>query len=190
MRNDKNTGKPFHLLGIRLKHAREAHRESLAEVSGAVEIEVDTLQKIELGEQRPSEEVLLLLISHFNMQEEQAASLWEMAGYDDSKPGVSGSVEDVTEQIKQMAFVMPMDVRVVYTDLVHVMVNNYGVVMNFMQNGGPNNQPLAIARVGMSKEHARSVLEVLQQTLDQAEQPLPPKELPAPRLKQNKTDKN
>jgi hypothetical protein len=50
------------------------------------------------------------------------------------------------------------------------MVNNYGVVMNFMQGGGPNMQPLAVARVGMSKEHAKSVLDVLKQTLSQSEQ--------------------
>jgi hypothetical protein len=45
------------------------------------------------------------------------------------------------------------------------MVNNYGVVINFMQAGGSDNQPVAVARVGMSREHAESVVQVLQQTL-------------------------
>ena len=65
--------------------------------------------------------------------------------------------------------------------MVHVMVNNYGVIMNFMQGAGPNNQPLAVARIGMSREHAKSVLEVLQKTLDQADEPpAEPKQLESP----------
>lgn len=190
MSDNQNLGQPFRHLGGQLKSLREANKETLAEVSGAVEIELDALQRIETGEQRPSEEILLLLISHFEIKDEEAVNLWELAGYDDDKTSTTGSVEDITNQMKQTAFVMPMDVRVVYTDMVHVMVNNYGVVMNFMQNSGPNNQPLAIARVGMSKEHARSVLEVLQQTLDQAERPVQPKKLSAPRNKQTKADTN
>ena len=74
---------------------------------------------------------------------------------------------------------MPMDLRVVYTDMVHVAVNDFGLVMNFMQTAGPANKPLAIARVGMSREHAKSVLEVLQRTLAQSE----PRQLPAPKTK-------
>ncbi len=61
--------------------------------------------------------------------------------------------------------VLPADARIVYTDMVHVMVNNYGVIMNFMQTAGPGSQPLAVSRIGMSREHAQSVLEVLQKTL-------------------------
>jgi hypothetical protein len=65
--------------------------------------------------------------------------------------------------------------------MIQVMVNNYGVIINFMQGAGPANQPLAVSRVGMSKEHARSVLEVLQKTLDQAENPATPKQLQGPK---------
>jgi hypothetical protein len=49
------------------------------------------------------------------------------------------------------------------------MVNNYGVVMNFMQGGSPNSSPSSVARVGMSREHAKSVLKILQTTLSQTE---------------------
>ena len=37
-----------------------------------VEIDVDTLSGIERGEHRPSESVLLLLISHFDIREDEA----------------------------------------------------------------------------------------------------------------------
>jgi hypothetical protein len=61
--------------------------------------------------------------------------------------------------------------------MIQVMVNNYGVIINFMQGAGPGSQPMAVSRVGMSKEHARSVLEVLQKTLEQADNPPTPKRL-------------
>lgn len=180
---------PFRMLGGRLRSSRVRQRESLADTSGAVEIDSKVLAQIERGEQRPSEEILLLLISHFNIDEDEATDLWELAGYSEDDDKDSDSALEAPESGKQTAFVLPMDIRVVYTDMVHVMVNDYGVVMNFIQNSGPNNQPLAVARVGMSREHARSVLMILEQTLSQADQTPITKSLPAPRARKQ-TDAN
>jgi len=189
MRNESNLSQPFKILGEQLKRSRVERSESLIEASGAVEIDIDSLERIERGEQRPSEEILLLLISHFKIEEDTAANLWEMAGYDDDTADAIQTGFMNSDQLKQAAFVMPMDIRVVYTDMVNISVNNFGVVMNFVQNSGPNNQPLAVARVGMSREHAESVLQILQQTLKQADQAMMPKPLPAANPKHQKTDK-
>lgn len=162
--SDTNKSKtPYATLGQRLKRIRINKRESLAEASGAVEIDMDTLNVIEQGVVRPNEEILLLLISHFGLKEEEADVLWKLAKY------------ETEHEAKPIIPIMPEELRIVYTDLLHVMVNDAGVVMNFMQNGG--SQPLAIARVGMSREHAMKVLEVLQKTLI-ATQPL---SLPSPK---------
>jgi hypothetical protein len=179
MSSENGRRQPFRALGGHLKKSREARRESLVEASGAVEIEIDTLELIEDGVQRPSEEILLLLISHFEIEDDEATDLWELAGYNDMDFIGDPSFE-ARDQIRPTAFVLPMDIRVVYTDMVNVIVNNYGVVMNFIQNSGPNNQPLAVARVGMSREHAESVIQILQQTLAQADKIQPPKSLPVP----------
>lgn len=162
---------PYEGLGGKLKRMREKARESLAEVSGAVEIDVPTLTSIESGEERPQEEVLLLLISHFGVKEDEAMKLWEMAGYEQSATSAKSSVNDEHGNAQSSVMVMPLDARIVYTDMVHVMVNNYGVVINFMQGAGPDNKPLAVSRIGMSKDHAKSVLKVLQETLDLSEPP-------------------
>src|SRR5262249_16675613 len=71
---------------------------------------------------------------------------------------------------------------VLFTDIVDIVVNNFGVVMHFMQNGGAGGQPATVAKVGMSREHAKSVLQILQATLMQTEKGLPrlPKKLIAP----------
>ncbi len=176
MRENKNPIRPYRTLGWYLKFAREQIKETLPEVSGAVEIEVEELQKIERGESRPSEDVLTSLISHLGLEGAEATSLWDLAGYSDGQD--AAPTDDLKQQI---ALVMPVDLRIVYTDMAHIMASDNGIVMNFMQGGGPGNQPLAVARVGMSKKHARSVLDVLSRALDSSTQSSKPKYLSAPK---------
>lgn len=176
MSESQPLGQPFRMLGIKLKDARKRKQESIAEVSGAVEIETGLLEQMEQGEQRPSEDILLLLINHLGMNDEEAMGIWKLAGYEDAKNIAS-------DQLPPIAMLMPYDSRIVYADMAHVSANNYGVVMNFMQTAGPGGQATAIARIGMSKEHAESVLDLLQKTLVQADQHIKPKALPAPKAK-------
>lgn len=180
---------PYKSLGTTLKRVREKLQETLAEVSGAVEIDIEELTAMEAGKRRPSEDILLLLISHFGMREDEATKLWEIAGYDQlALPFSNMTNDDADGDTRPSVVVMPTDARINYTDMVHVMVNNYGVVMNFMQGAGPNNQPMIVGRLGMSREHAKSVLDVLQRTLAQSEQ----KALPAPdaeKHRRQETDK-
>ncbi len=169
---------PYLSLGASLKSMRQKRQESLAEVSGAVEIEVDSLTAIEQGTTLPAEDILLLLISHFNIKEDEATKLWDLAGYD-KREGQPEPLIATNTDTQPAVMVMPHDLRIVYTDIAHIMVNDYGVVLNFMQGAGPNNQPLAVARVGMSREHAKSVLELLTRTIAEADA----KALPAPEAK-------
>jgi transcriptional regulator with XRE-family HTH domain len=156
-------------LGKKLKELRSRANESLAETSGAVEIDVREMAAIELGQARPSEEILLLLISHFGAKDEEAIKLWELAGYGLGKiPVAHLSSSDLI--LSEPA--VKSEKRILFTDVVDVVVNNYGVVMNFMQNNG-SKAPQPVARVGMSREHAKSVLKILQITLSQTEQKIP-----------------
>src|SRR5437868_12329616 len=85
---------PYQTLGKTLKDLRHRASESLAEASGAVEIDVRELASFELGKARPSEDVLLLLISHFGAKDDEAVKLWEMAGYGMEKIPVSHGVNN------------------------------------------------------------------------------------------------
>lgn len=182
--NEKEQAIPFKTLGARLRRMRLSHQESLAEVSGAVEIDIDTLNLMEQGYARPSQDILLLLISHFDMKDDDAMKLWRLAGYQEGELNglgtpVSGDALPDNELSRQPAMVvLPIDSRIVYTDMVHANVNNYGVVLSFMQGMGQGSQPLAVSRLGMSREHALSLLDVLQRTLIQSE----PKRLSAPEV--------
>ena len=163
---NEQTPNKFKTLGKQLKALRDQVNETLAEASGAVEIDVKQLASYELGHSRPSEDVLLLLISHFGAKDDEAVRLWELAGYSMGKIPISRMT---SEDIQITGSLTQFDNRVLFTDIVDITVNNYGVVMNFMQSGGPTNVPSAVARVGMSREHAQSVLQILQMTLAQTE---------------------
>lgn len=170
---------PFKKLGGRLKGLRIQSKETVVEVSGAVEIEADVLEKIESGEKRPSEDILMLLISHFDVGDEDAVSLWELAGYEPQ--GYGDIKSDDTASKQQVLMVIPMDMRIVYTDVFHASANDYGVVLNFLQNSGMKSQPLAVARVGMSMEYAKNMVKVLQDTINEAEKNKAKRVLPAPK---------
>ncbi len=164
--DDSNTQRAYKLLGRQLKALRNRVSETMAEASGAVEIDVKELARFELGQSRPSEEVLLLLISHFGAKDDEALKLWELAGYSTDKVPIA----HLTNNEQSILETGPTPEKsILFTDVVDVVVNNYGVVMNFMQNSGLNSQPTTVARVGMSREHAKSVLKILQVTLNQTE---------------------
>jgi transcriptional regulator with XRE-family HTH domain len=167
----------FHQLGKTLKALRDLANETLSEASGAVEIDVKQLAGFELGHNRPTEDVLLLLISHFGVRDDEAVKLWELAGYGMQR---ISSARMGSDELQQVA--TNLEERILFTDIVDVVVNNYGVVMNFMQNTGPNSEPAAVARIGMSREHAKSVLQILQVTLTQTEKSVSqlPKRLATP----------
>ncbi len=155
---------PYKTLGKYLRDLRTRANESLAEVSGAVEIDVRELAGYELGKSRPSEDVLLLLISHFGAKDDEAVQLWDMAGYGKDKVPVLQMANSDTAKTSNQS-----DNKILYTDVVDIMVNNYGVVMNFMQ-AGPANSAQPVVRIGMSRDHARSILQILQTTLNQTQQ--------------------
>ncbi|HPR09886.1 helix-turn-helix domain-containing protein [Candidatus Saccharibacteria bacterium] len=158
------TRTPYHKLGHRLRSLREVHKESPDEVSSAVEIDIELLELIEKGRERPSEDILLLLISHYGLQDDTAEELWDLAGYDKrtdvvDEPGV------LPEGRAQAAMMVMLDPRILYSDLAEVSATPKGFILTFSQSVGPNGQPLPIARVGMSREQAKAVMGLLHQTL-------------------------
>lgn len=165
---------PFKSLGERLKSIRQKLQESVAEVSGAVEIDESVLERIELGSERPSEDILLLLISHFGMQDDEAASLWQLAGYDPPRPQQDADRHsDDLHNDRNLVLVMAVDPRIMYSDGVQVHATQNGVVVHFSQGAGTP-KPLTTARVGMSREQAMNVLRALQDTLERTKPRLLP----------------
>lgn len=160
MQEPKNEAAPYKSLGTHLKYVREQKRETLAEAAGAVEVDIETLERFEAGHECPAEDVLMLLIDHFDVKDQEAVQLWESAGYsrtDDHRP------RNPLEQIDKSATVMvlALDMRTQYTDGIEVTAGPSGVTMQFTQ--GSVAQP--VAKVGMSYQQAQVVLQTLQTAL-------------------------
>ncbi len=164
---------PFKTLGEKLKTIRQKLHESVAEVSGAVEIDEQMLQRIEQGKERPSEDILMLLINHFGMQDDDAAGLWQLAGYDQPSDNDHPASSQSDNQNRTMVMIMAVDPRIIYSDGVQVTANSNGVIFGFSQGVGTP-QALTTAKIGMSREQAYSLLSVLQQTLEASK----PRQLP------------
>ncbi|HSX30493.1 MAG TPA: helix-turn-helix transcriptional regulator [Candidatus Saccharimonadales bacterium] len=180
--SDTNKSLPYEPLGSQLRHLRERSRESVAEVSGAVEIDEKALTLIEAGSERPSEDILLLLISHFALEDDKAAELWELAGYDRPRSDDGqerGHEHDTPSQQsgRQQTLMVMIDPRVMYSDAVEVAANQKGIILNFSQSGAQADQPLTVARIGMSHEQAKLVMGILHQALYNADNPRLPKQL-------------
>ena len=156
--SDNGQQVPFKTLGEKLKVIRQKLHESVAEVSGAVEIDEQVLQRIEQGQERPSEDILMLLINHFGMQDDDAAHLWQLAGYD--QPSHIHEATDADQQNRAMVMIMAVDPRILYSDGVQITANGAGVVLAFSQNSGTP-QALTTARIGMSREQASDLFRVL-----------------------------
>lgn len=167
---------PFAVLGDKLKLLRESCKETLAEAAGAVELAEEQLLRIEQGFERPSEEILMLLINHFGMKEDDAVQLWELAGYDGDDRDDEQS--DKTTQTKTIVMSIALDPRVMYSDQVHIAGNPNGVVFSFLQPGAGQLPQMPVARVGMSRDQARKMLHLLHETLQHLDTPRPPKQLP------------
>lgn len=157
--------KPYTSLGNHLKYVREQAKQSLAEVSGAVEIDESYLRRIEEGVERPGEDILLLLISHFGVKDREAVQLWESAEYDSDIPDEFKSDTDFAQLgNKPVVMVMAMDMRTVYSDGLEVVATPAGVTLNFTQTIG-NSQVAPVARIGMSQQQAEQVIKSLQTAL-------------------------
>lgn len=158
---------PYQKFGITLKKIRERANETVLDVSGAVETDENVITQLEAGTRQPTEDIVLLLISHFGLKEDDALRLWKLAGYDQDKTGMSSyDSDDQTGANGVKAYVTAGDVRILYTDMVHVKSNKHGLVINFLQSLGADDHSMAVARVGMSHVHAESLLEVLKQTIN------------------------
>lgn len=158
---------PYRAFGAKIKHFRKQWKQTVGDVSGTLEIDEIFLKEIESGKVLPSENQLDMIINHFLLTNDQADELRGLAQMqtDQAAENLIGGVEDML--MKQLVMYMPIEQKVVYTDGMNVTVNRHGVVLQFTQNAGANNKIKSniVCQVGMSREHAEKVVEVLKRTL-------------------------
>lgn len=144
---------PYKKLGAALRKLRQEAQETLLDVSAAVEVETQYLMRIEAGVVQPSEDILILLMNHFDVDDKEALFLWQQANYIDDKKDAS---------IPAQVFIMPFaDNKVYYTDQVSVTTSKSGdVIVSFFQPGA-DGKPIATARVGINQSTAHELVRQL-----------------------------
>jgi hypothetical protein len=196
---NSSDSQPYQNLGLRLRIMRQKFKESAAEVSGAVEIDVDMLKRFEQGAELPSEDILMLLISHFDLGDDEAVNLWELAGYDQQDMFCDHDHEHEpdrvqnggeTRMMKQPVVLLALESRVAYTNGAEIVGDKNGLVVNFTQFVDAAQGAVPVARVGMSYEQAENVLASLQRALLHGRYGRGPKSLPAPSSDPAKKPKN
>lgn len=183
MSRSSRSNSPYKILGSRLKRLRQKTSQTVAEVSGAVEIDEQLLVRIESGMERPPEDILELLINHFDMQDSEAMNLWSLAGYEIEEDSLNLDHDGNLGSQKNIIMLLALESRTMYTDALDIHYDNNGLLLNFKQVVGQP-QPISVAKLGMSYEQADQVLKTLQRVLLHAKYLKGPKVLP-PNTKSN-----
>ena len=176
--------KKFQDFGGQLKKIRLGANKSINDVSGAVELPVNQLKQIELGEVRPKAELIFLLANYFVLSFEKTQQLLRLAGYTRKGKGdknkglhsvLGGLPSQRSEDSQRVLLIVPElnDERTTYINETSVNVSNSGVVIEFLQSAtiSRDNQAKIIAKVGMSVEHASQLRSILQKALANLKKP-------------------
>lgn len=59
----------------------------------------------------------------------------------------------------------PVRTPVLYADIVYIKAGENGVVLDFAQQVGPSDQYTIVSRIGVSKDHAKRIIEHLEALL-------------------------
>lgn len=168
--------KRYEKFGETLQNLRSKSGQSITDVARSVGIDRTHLSKLENGHERPSIDILNNLIRHYSLS---AAEASQLAGFADYRQGLiveqqggkeGNNMQENTDNPTSPAqpgvqINIPGNLPVLYTDSVFVGTNQFGLVFDFAQSMGSTNQQTVVARLGMSKEHAKALLKVLAEKL-------------------------
>ncbi len=67
---------------------------------------------------------------------------------------------------------IPENLYVLFSDMVVVTKTDYGIVLDFAQSVAGSNERRVVSRIGMSSEHMKALIQVLQSKLEDDKLPL------------------
>src|SRR3990167_5482563 len=167
-------------LGRALKYYRELSGKTIDQISKELSIDRSYFSKLEHGREKPSKETLDKLIKAYAIQDQGVSDhlrkLWGfplVAGNTSGKEDKTMDNKQLTEspKVPGLQVAIPADKPILYTDSVFVTASPFGIVMDVAQSMGSSNQQSVVARIGMSKDHAKALLKVLQEKLAESEKP-------------------
>ncbi len=160
----------------KLRKVREEQKYTLEQVANAIGVSKVYLSNLENGYEKPSSATLGKLREFYKLNKDFAFEATETANDSSlSSSDTSKEVSSMPEEQKQkpagqtqtqtLQIKVPETLNVLYSDSAFVTASRFGLVFDFAQTVGPTNQQNVVARIGMSKEHAESLMRVLQQKI-------------------------
>ncbi|HVV25612.1 MAG TPA: DUF3467 domain-containing protein [Candidatus Saccharimonadales bacterium] len=170
--------KDLNKMGNMVRKERVKHNLSLSELGKKLAVDRTLISKIENGHYQPTEPILQKFIEVFSMDDQHAQKIWALSG----RPG--GPFTNLNSQGKELLMnqsAVPQKVPqqasvnlnpstpVLYSDAMSVTTSPFGMVFDFGQRLGPTNNFNVVARVGVSFEHARKIMEAIHNELEKNE---------------------
>lgn len=159
-----------------IKSLRTSANESLPVVASALGIDKSYVSKLENGHLKPTIKLLEKIIAHYSPSEEEIRNLYITAGYgagikitsegegvtrmEDKIPG-SKVANDSAAEVN-----VPNNMPVLYTDSIFINSNPFGTTIEFATRLGTTNKHQVVARIGMSIEHLKKFIKVLEKHLE------------------------
>lgn len=161
------------------REKRQNKNLSLNELSRLTKIDPSLLSKIENALRRPTDEQIDSLASVLELTSEEVEILKRNKGggsipldnlnsesekispKESKRGGENIKMDDKNKfdmSTPDVQITVPGDVRSLYSDASYFKVNEYGVTIDFAQTLHTTNQQTVVARVGLSKEHCREMV--------------------------------
>jgi len=171
----------FSDFGREISYYRKIKGVSIKDTAGAIGIDRTYLSRIENGHEKPSKELFWKIVNFFDLTDDrnvvmnlanQIGLIPEVAyGRREVQTDMKDQMKPETgiQELKEVKVTVdPAKSAVLYTDSVFVTRSQYGLVFDFAQAMGSSNEHMIVSRIGMSEEHAKALLKVLESKLKES----------------------
>lgn len=158
-------------LAKQIRQLRLSSDLTLEQLAEKVNVHWTFLSKIEKGTRKPNVKLIKSLAKVFSLDEQEYQTLIHQLSQDLRK-GVNYKMEDenaANQNQKVLNLNVPQSLAVLYSDSAVVNSNAHGIVLSFAQILGNTNTHNVVARVGISLQHAKSLLKALSKEVTNAE---------------------
>lgn len=169
------------VFGQTIKELRSQRGLSQEELSKKLGMHWTYLSKVENGFKRPNLDFLRNVKEKLSLTEEQFQNLRSLlltlekrtrSEKASGKKGVNYTMDDKSSQKQDQPILnikLPENLPVLYSDMIAVTSTAYGITLDIAQKVGATNNHNIVARVGISLDHAKDVLNVLAKEISNAE---------------------
>lgn len=133
------------------------------------------LSRIENGHETPAPETLFKVIAALGLNDKDANELWKKANYSSASKIRVAETSEVSGVQKESKVTNNVEINknqpILYTDAAFVTKSNFGLVIDYAQSIASTNNKIVVSRVGMSIDHAKALLKVLENELKAKDDP-------------------